>query len=116
MSEILRISANTNYDGEDSVDVEVGRKVWAFHPQAFVSALRNLNYFPLGSPCGTPYAELLLGEDEKWVVRISPATLYAGGDNSSVELTVREFANMTKSVLNNPTMIGVREYASSLRK
>ena len=115
MSAEFKIAAHTNYDGDSSIEVCTNGQPWSFHPAHFMGTIRNLNCFAAGNPCDFPHATLML-EDGAWKVLVCPASMYPGADNSLIEFSVREFANMPKEVLENPTMLGVREYAKKLSK
>lgn len=113
--QVVSLWAVTNYDGDDSgIVLETPGNTWNFDPRLFLKAVGMLNCFASGNPCDFPSAELRLGRGGETKVVVSPATMYSGMDNRSVEFSLRDFANMPQAVLDNPTMGGVREYAKSL--
>src|SRR5689334_2053459 len=113
MKTLLEMACNTNYDGDRfSLDVKVPGTgtVWALDIVEFKKVLDNLACLPSGNACDMPSAQLLVGEDHRWKVLVSPASFFVGEDASSVEFTLREFSRIPEEVITNfHTINNVRE-------
>lgn len=111
----LTFSASRNYNGDEALDVNVrGGGYWSLGPGELEKALSLLSRFASGDPCGSPFARLYVRRGG-WKIIIRPQAMYRGADNSSVTLSFNDFLNMPKSVLENPTMVGVRKYVATLK-